>query len=178
MTAFAALTFAVFIVGFFAVAWALAWLDGAHPLVQHFTRPYAETHWARWLWAVPHSFGRKLWFALLISAWPFSATSASASLALVVFASLGALLVLQVWLQPYAEPRDNRLELACVLLLAYGYFVSVLPGSSPAMDGSVTALQALLLVSGAHRLWRSVAASVEGAPISADSEMTAPLMHM
>ncbi len=155
MTAFAALTFAVFTCGFFLGAAALAWWHSDHPLVGFFTRPYARDgrRW-RWLWAVPHRFARKLWFALLIAGWPFSDTKRAASLALLVFASLLALLALAVWLRPYADPRDNRLEMACLLLLLYGNFVSVLPESSAGMSASVTVLQVVLLVHGAHRWLR------------------------
>jgi hypothetical protein len=152
MTAFAALTFAVFTCGFFVGAAALAWWHSDHPLVGYFTRPYARggRRW-RWLWAVPHRFTRKLWFALLMAAWPFSDTERAASLALLVFASLLALLALALWLRPYADPRDNQLEVACLLLLLYGYFVSALPGSSNGMDATVTALQVALVVYGARR---------------------------
>jgi hypothetical protein len=155
MTAFAALTFAVFTCGFFIGAAVLAGWHSEHALVGYFTRPYARggRRW-RWLWAVPHRFARKLWFALLIAAWPFSDTERAASLALLVFASLLVLLALALWLRPYADARDNQLEVACLLLLLYGYFVSVLPGSSSAMDASVSALQLALLVYGAQRWLR------------------------
>jgi hypothetical protein len=53
---------------------------------------------------------------------------------------------------------------ACLLLLLYGYFVSVLPRASSGMDASVFALQAALVVYGAqrwlrHRLAKAPAAS-------------------
>ncbi len=164
ITAFAAVTFAVFTVGFFAGAWALALQNAEHPLVRYLTSPYSAVRLSRQRWAVPHRVGRKLWFALLMSAWPFSDTSTSAALAVVIFVSLIVLLAAGerrcprrrrrhkrlpvregVWLQPYTDPRDNQLEVACTLLLLFGYFVSVLPGSSAAMGTCVTILQCLLI---------------------------------
>jgi hypothetical protein len=162
MTAFAALTFTVFTAGLFLATWVTAWLDGQHPLAAYFMRPYAATHWARWLWAVPHRFGRKLWFALLMAAWPFSSGTSPTALAVVVFVSLIALLALALWLQPYTQPRDNQLEVACLLLLLYGYFVSVLSGSSVVVDASVAVLQGLLLAYGARRWLRERFGSASG----------------
>jgi hypothetical protein len=155
MTALAALTFAVFTCGFFLGAAALASRHADHALAVYFTQPYARAGrgW-RWLWAVPHRFARKLWFALPMAAWPFSAPERAASLALLVFVSLLVLLALAMRLRPYADPRDNQLEVACLLLLMYGYFVSALPGSSAAMGASVTVLQVALLVYGAQRWLR------------------------
>jgi hypothetical protein len=155
MTALAALTFAVFTCGFFLGAAALASWYSDHALVVFFTQPYARAGrgW-RWLWAVPHRFARKLWFALLMAAWPFSAAERAASLALLVFVSLLVLLALALRLRPYADPRDNQLEVACLLLLMYGYFVSALPGSSAGMGASVTVLQVALLLYGAQRWLR------------------------
>jgi hypothetical protein len=167
MTAFAALTFVAFTCSFFLGAAALVWWHSDHPLADFFTRPYARDgrRW-RWLWAVPHRFARKLWFALIVAAWPFSDTERAASLALLVFASLLALLALALWLRPYADPRDNQLEVACLLLLLYGYFVSVLPGSSTGMDASVTVLQVALVVYGTHR-WLRQRLSSGASPVSA-----------
>jgi hypothetical protein len=75
-------------------------------------------------------------------------------LALLVFASLLVLLALALWLRPYADARDNQLEVACLLLLMYGYFASVLPESSVDASILVFALQAALLVYGAQRWLR------------------------
>jgi hypothetical protein len=99
---------------------------------------------------------RKLWFALLMAAWPFSQTDRGGVLALLVFVSLIAMLALALWLRPYADPRDNQLEVACLMLLLelYGYFVSVLPGTSHGMSASVTTLQVALLAYGAQRWLR------------------------
>jgi hypothetical protein len=174
MSAFAALTFAVHTCGFFLGSAVLAWWHSDHPLVGFFTRPYARTgrRW-RWLWVVPHRFARKLWFALLLAGWPFSDPGRSSSLALLVFASLLAQLALSLWLRPYADTCDNQLEVACLLLLAYGYFVSVLPGSSSGMDASVTALQAALVVYGAQRWLRQRLSSIDPASSSAITESRA-----
>ncbi len=152
MTAFAALTFVIFTCGFFLGAAALARWHADHPLVDFFTRPYARR--GRLAWAVPHRFARKLWFALLVASWPFANPEPIVPLALLVFASLLVLLALALWLRPYADARDNQLEMACLLLLLYGYFASVLPESSVHASVLVFALQAVLLVYGAQRWLR------------------------
>ncbi len=152
--------------GFFLGTWLLGWYDGRHPLLSYFTRPYTRAHWARWLWAVPHRFLRKLWFALLTGAWSFSDESASSALAVVVFASLIFLLVLHLWLRPYSDPRDNTLEAVCLTLLMYGYFVSVLPRASDSMGASVSAFQVLLVAYGVqHRVRERMAARKRDAEI-------------
>jgi hypothetical protein len=155
MAAFAALTFAAFVLGLFAASWALAWADadGSHPLALYITWPYADARCSRRMWAAPHRFGQKLWFALLTSAWRYTDAASSAALALLVFVSLIALLALQLYVRPYQAAVDNRLQVACLLLLMYGYFVSVLPGSSVAVDASVTVLQCLLAGHAVARWW-------------------------
>jgi hypothetical protein len=151
MTAFAALTFVGFSVSFFAFAWLLAALNSAHPVAAYFLAPYAGSGWTAWLWAIPLRFGRKLWFALLMSAWNFADPSGASALAVLVFASLLAMLGLGLWLRPYAHAGDNQLETACIVLLLYGYFISVLPGSPAAAHTSVTLFEAALV---AYWAWR------------------------
>ncbi len=160
MTAFAAVTFAVFTVGFALGMWALSVSQPTHKLAMYFTGPYKRSH-SRW--AVIHRFGRKLWFAVLISAWDFSDPTSSSSLALLVFVSLIILLGVQVMTHPYEDERDNRLELCCVALLLYGYFVSVLPGASSSMETSVLLLQLAL---GAYALQRWVRARIAAARVA------------
>jgi hypothetical protein len=150
MTAFAALTFVAFTILAVLAAWVLTALYSSHRLAQFINSPY-EARWSRGLFVVPLRFGRKLWFSALMSVWPFSDPSRSDQLALVIFVSIVILLTLQLWLRPYADTRDNTLEVACLLLLMYGYFVSVLAGASGTTDTSVKVLQALLLSYGLAR---------------------------
>jgi hypothetical protein len=174
MTAFAALTFCVFTVCTLIGAWLLTAFFESHPLALHFTRPY-NSRWSVWLWAVPHRFGRKLWFALLISGWnfrdPAAAAGASArSLATVVFLSLVALLLLQLWLRPYRNPDDNRLDIASILLLQFGYFVSVLPGAATATEVAVSLLEGALVIYGLQRAWRHLRSLQPRSDESANSQ--------
>jgi hypothetical protein len=150
MTVFAAFTLAAFTVAAPLAAWRLLTVGSDQPLTRFLLLPY-RISWARWMWVVPLRFGRKLYFAALMSAWNFADPSTADQLALVIFVSLIVLLLVQLLLSPYKDPRDNYLEVACLLLLLYGYFVSVLPGASTGMSTSVVVLQVLLVVYGAFR---------------------------
>jgi hypothetical protein len=152
MTAFASLTLVLFTIALPLAAWVLLKRNAEHPLGSFLLQPYKGER--RGLWVVPLRFGRKLWFAALTSAWDFSDPTTSGQLALAVFISLLIMLSVQLRLRPYADPRDNSLEVSCLLLLAYGYFVSVLPGATVAMDVSVGALQVVLLGYAVHRWGR------------------------
>jgi hypothetical protein len=98
VAAFAGLTFACFVA---APPLAASWLLWRHPrgsAVEFLLRPYRGGAW-RALWVPPLHFGRKLWFAALVGGWTFTAGSEDddvAALALTVFWSLLALLLLQV----------------------------------------------------------------------------------
>jgi hypothetical protein len=89
----------------------------------------------------------------------------------------------QLALRPYVDPRDNRLEVACLLLLLYGYFVSVLPSASSVMDATVSAAQ-MLLVSYAVYRWdrlrrgRGDADDCAPAAWRAGSEIGDPAVHL
>jgi hypothetical protein len=134
----------VFTVGFFIVTWVLVGRKPDDQLMGFITNPYANHQMSR-KWIVPHRLGRKLWFALLTSAWTYSDPDASSKLAIVIFLSLVVLLVLQFWLRPYHDVRDNQLEVACILLLLYDYFVSLLPGATRSVEVTVTVFQSLLI---------------------------------
>jgi hypothetical protein len=169
MTVLAVLTFAMFTAGFVVFLGVLVARSPAHPVTAFLVHPYAATRWSR-LWIVPLRFCRKLWFALLLSAWNFSNTSNASALAGLLFVSLIVLLALQVctvfsgssltllarqiWLQPYADVRDNVLEIAALLLLIYAYFVSVLPGGAGNLGPSVTAGEVAVVSYGAYRWLR------------------------
>jgi hypothetical protein len=152
MVVFAAATFVVFSVGVLLIAWRLVARDIAHPVAAFVVRPYAPSKWA-WLWAVPLRFGRKLWFALLMSAWNFSDPSPdhASALALVVLVSLMVMLALQLWLRPYADPRDNTLEVCCIGLLLYAYFLSVLRHAPAVASTSVSVLEVALAAYAVYR---------------------------
>jgi hypothetical protein len=150
MTAFAALTFIVFTVALMASVWVALAKESRDPLLAWLLEPYADV-WSRWIWAVPVRFGRRLWFAVITSAWHFSDPEAAESLAVLVFVSLVLFLVLQFWLRPYKDPRDNWLETACIATLLYAYFVSSLRSRPLAVGPSIYALEAGLV---AYVLWR------------------------
>jgi hypothetical protein len=90
----------------------------------------------------------------------------------------------QLWLRPYTHTSDNNLEAACVLLLLYGYFVSVLPGSSVARDVSVVVLEAAVIVYGVRRwlVQRLQRAGSEDDPIethsTASTEQGTPFVEL
>jgi hypothetical protein len=177
MTAFAAVTLAAFAVGAPLAVWVLLARNSMHPMAAHVVQPYSG--WARWLWAVPLRFGRKLWFAALLGAWDFSDPSRAGQLALVIFASLLVMLIVQLYGAFYAEARDNGLEVACLLLLLYGYFVSTLPDASDAMLASVTTLQVALVGYGLYCWGRDRAAhsANASAPAPASDELGVALLQ-
>jgi hypothetical protein len=79
----------------------------------------------------------------------------------------------QLLLQPFVDKRDNRLEMACLVVILYTFFVSVLPNAGFA-DATVAALQAAIV---AYALYRFVAArrsdadgTASGSPEPEDSE--------
>jgi uncharacterized protein YhhL (DUF1145 family) len=89
-------------------------------------------------------------FALLVGAWRFDGQDAT--LPLLVFVALLGWLLLQILARPYAAERDNSLETVCLLVLLGGYFVSVLPGATVAMQACVTAAKFALAVFGVWRV--------------------------
>jgi hypothetical protein len=150
MTAFAALTFTVFVAALIVTVWVALANDSRHPLLAWLLEPYADV-WSRWIWAVPVRFGRRLWFAVVTSAWDYSDTAAVGSLAVLVFASLILFLMVQFWLRPYRDQRDNWLETACIAMLLYAYFVSSLRSRPAGVGPSIAALEAGLVV---YVAWR------------------------
>jgi hypothetical protein len=74
--------------------WLLVRADAGNHLVAFLLHPYAAA--ARNEWLVPLRFGRKLWFAVLVSAWNFSDPANSSRLAVLVFASVTVFLLVQV----------------------------------------------------------------------------------
>ncbi len=130
--------------------WVVLAKDSCNPLFEWLLEPYAETS-SRWMWAVPLRFGRRLWFAVITSAWHFADPEAAGGLAVLVFVSLVLFLVLQSWLRPYKDQRDNWLETACIATLLYGYFISSLRSRPLGTGPLITVLEAGLVV---YVAWR------------------------
>jgi hypothetical protein len=150
ITTFAALTFVVFTVSFMASIWFAIAAESENPLVMFIVHPYADVS-SRWIWAVPLRFGRKLWFAIIMSAWQFSQPETAGSLAVLIFVSLVVFLMLHFWLRPYRDARDNWLETVCIAILLYAYFVSSLRGAPVSIGASVSVLEVGLTAYAVYR---------------------------
>ncbi len=128
------------------------WGEGAtRPWLSAVSRYLVRPFRIGWPWHVLLHFGRRLWFALLIGSNGYSASDGV--LPAMVFLSLVAFLAVQIGVHPYVSEDNNRLQLACLLLLLYAYFVSIMPGSSTgqALSATVVVLKLLLLLYG---MWR------------------------
>jgi hypothetical protein len=173
MTTFAALTFLVFTVALMGSVWVALAKESHHPLLAWLLEPYADV-WSRWIWAVPVRFGRRLWFAVITSAWHFADPEASGGLAVLVFVSLVVFLMLQFWLRPYKDPRDNRLETASIATLLCAYFVSSLRSRPAGVGPSITVLEAGLLL---YVSWRWARRRYRHHAQSAASELSLELLE-
>jgi hypothetical protein len=146
-----------------------------NPLLAWLLEPYVEV-WSRWIWAVPVRFGRRLWFAVITSAWHFADPEAAGGLAVLVFVSLVLFLVLQLLLRPYKDPRDNWLETACIATLLYAYFVSSLRNRPLGAGPLITVLEAGMVVYVAWR-WARRRYENRGQGQASSSELSVELLE-
>jgi hypothetical protein len=189
LTALAALTFLAHGLCFPALCSWLLWHGGARggwlgaAGAADFLVVPVRASWWRAVWVGPVGFGRRLLFAALVSGSSYA--SGDATLPMLVFCSLLALLMLQVrpfastrshldlpwWmlargpqvlLQPFASSHDNRLELTCLLTLLFGYFGSVLAGVAPSAAVDSSALAAKLAVT-IYGVWCAAAGPLSAA---------------
>jgi hypothetical protein len=96
-----------------------------------------------------------------------------------VFASLVILLVVQFWLRPYKDARDNWLETGCIATLLYAYFVSSLRSRPVGVGPTLYVLEAGLV---AYVVWRFARRRCEDGSrrqtqSSAASEMSVELLE-
>ncbi len=149
-------------------------------MTDYLLRPY-RPGWSRAFW-VTQRFVRKLVFAALVGGWQYGSGGPEDTLPVLVFMCLVLLLLVQVSLRPYADRRDNRLEVACLLLLIFGYFTSLLPGHARTANALVVSGKALVF---AYGLWRVAVSLVNDCrrkkdeqSLSEAHQLAVPLLEM